>query len=128
MVGKYDIYRGVDKIGKGEIFREGLYYRFRCWCNLTGEVIYRLIITCGDITENLGIPAPAGGEFYLEKRLPISRFPGGEPIFRAVPRHTSIDGRFIPVSPEEPFVYLQRLKDAVYGERNGIPGVILKDL
>ena len=126
MEGKYDIFRGPYKIGKGEIHREGLYYRVRCWCDLTGEVIYRLTVTCGDSTENLGIPVPAGDSFYLEKRLPINRFSSGTPVIQAVPRHSR--GQFVPVSPEETFTYLNRLKQAVFEKRDGIAGVLIKDL
>ena len=58
MEGIYDIFRGGEKIGKAEVRREGLYYRFRCCCDLTGEVMYRLTVACGEKTENLGIPVP----------------------------------------------------------------------
>ncbi len=127
MEGKYDIFRGPEKIGKGEIHREGLYYRFRCWCSLTGEVMYRLTVTCGETTENLGIPVPAGDGFYLEKRLPASRFPVGTPVIRAVPKHSQVEGKFVAISPEEPFAYLGRLEQAVFIKREGKSGVLLRD-
>ena len=68
MEGIFDILRGGEKIGKAEVRREGLYYRFRCCCDLTGEVMYRLIVICGGKTENLGIPVPEGDSFRLSTR------------------------------------------------------------
>ena len=113
MTGIYDIYRGGEKIGKAEVRREGLYYRFRCCCDLTGEVMYRLTVTCGDKTENLGIPVPNGNEFVLSKRLPVSRFTAETPEFHAVPKHEPLPEKRIPISPETPFDYIERLENAV---------------
>lgn len=128
MDGIYDILRGGEKIGKAEVRREGLYYRFRCCCDLTGEVMYRLTVTCGDKTENLGIPVPEGDSFRLSTRLPVSRFPGGEPVFRAVPRHEKLQpGTWVPVSPETPFPYIARLENAVAERREGQMGVLISD-
>ena len=129
MEGIYDIYRGAEKIGKAEVRREGLYYRFRCCCNLTGEVMYRICITCDGITENLGIPVPEGGAFQLCKKLPVSRFPAdGTPEFRAVPRHEPLSpGTWVPISPETPFPYIARLEQAVAERRNGQVGILISD-
>ena len=127
MEGIYDIYRGGEKIGKAEVRREGLYYRFLCCCDLTGEVMYRLTVKCGDKTENLGIPAPDGDAFYLTKRLPVSRFPKEEPEFRAVPKHAPPDEMWIPVNPEEPFDYIHRLENAVMERRNNELGILIRE-
>lgn len=113
MIGIYDVFRGEEKIGKAEVRREGLYYRFQCFCDLTGEVLYRLTVTCGDKTENLGIPVPDGVEFVLQKRLPVCRFPSGIPEFRAVPKHAPLAQDWVPISPEIPSHYIERLEQAV---------------
>ena len=127
MDGIYDIFRGPDKIGKAEIRREGLYYRFRCCCNLTGQVIYRLTATCDDRTENLGIPVPEGDAFYLETRLPVSRFGKGVPVIQAVPRHPQKQDTFVPISPEEPFGYIERLENAILEKREGQIGAVIPE-
>lgn len=123
--GIYDITRGGEKIGRAEVKREGLYYRFRCCCNLTGEVIYRITVTCSGRTENIGIPVPEGDCFRLNTRLPVSRFQAGEPEFRAVPRHPETPKTWAPVIPETPFEYITRLENAVAEERDGQIGILM---
>ncbi len=124
---KFDIFRGGEKIGKAEVTREGLYYRFRCCCALSGEVIYRLHVTCGTKTENLGILIPSGDAFRLEKRLPVSRFADGEFTIRAVPANPDRGKQFVPVLPEEPFQYIAKLNAARMASRDGQAGVVFED-
>ena len=126
MDGIYDIFRGEDKIGKAEVRREGLYYRFRCCCNLTGEVMYRIIVLCGGKTENLGIPVTEGDCFQLSTKLPVSRFSSDEPEFRAVPRHPR-QGLWVSISPETPFEYITRLEHAVAEKRDGQMGLLISE-
>ena len=128
MEGIYDIFRGGEKIGKAEVRREGLYYRFRCCCDLTGEVMYRLTVTCGEKTENLGIPVPDADSFHLNTRLPVSRLPAGTPEFRAVPKHEPLQqGLWVPISPETPFAYIERLEHAVMERRDDQVGILISD-
>lgn len=127
MDGNYDIFRGGEKIGKAQIKKEGLYYRFRCCCGITGEVIYRLTATCGGKTENLGILVPDGDTFCLEKKLPVSRFPKGELVIQAVPGNPDKTGLFAPVKPDEPFRYLAELEAARMERRGEEIGVVIED-
>lgn len=122
MFGLYDIYLGARKVGKAEVIREGLYYRFRCNCDLPGGEIYRLVISCGEKTENLGIPIPNGDSFWLSTRLPVSHFAGQEPTFWALPRQQKY---WVPVLPEQPFPYLSALENAVLEERDGKMGLLI---
>lgn len=125
MEGLYDILRGGEKIGKAQVTKEGLYYRFRCCCDLTGEVIYRLTVTCGDQTENLGIPIPEGDAFYLTKRLPVSRFTQGKAEFRAVPRTPERTEAWVPIVPDTPFDYISRLEDGILERRDDTLGILI---
>ena len=127
MDGNYDIFRGNEKIGKAQVKREGLYYCFRCVCSLTGGVICRLTATCGERMENLGVLLPDGDEFRLEKRLPVSRFPTGELVIRAVPGNRDRAGFFAPVKPDEPFHYLSGLHSARMVRQGNQIGVLLED-
>ena len=128
MEGLYDIFRGGEKIGKAEVRRDGLYYRFRCVCDLTGEVIYRLLVTWGEKQVNLGIPVPCGDAFRLDTRVAASKLGQGTPVFLAVPRHPEKRGMWVKVSPEEPFAYLHRLKNAVPEVRDGKMGIYIRDI
>lgn len=127
MDGTYEILRGGEPVGQARVEKQGLYYRFSCRCDLSGEVIYRITVSCGEKCESLGVPVPEGGDFVLNTRIPVSKLGAGEPVFRAVPRHPESGGTFIPISPETPFPYLRRLGEAFLEVRNGQPGIVLPE-
>ena len=127
MVGLYDILRGGEKIGKAQVSKEGLYYRFRCCCALTGDVIYRLTVSCGGKTENLGILIPDADAFRLDRKLPVSRFGKGDPVICAVPGNPEKCGIFAPVYPDEPFRYIAQLRNARMERRDGQIGVTIPE-
>ena len=126
MEGIYPILHGGQSVGQVTVTRKGLYYHFFCRMQLSGEIICRLEVTCGGRTENLGIPAPENGAFCLQKTLPVSRFGRGEPDFRILPKHAPLQGQFIPINPEEPFAYLDRLQDAYLQYRSGQMGIVFR--
>lgn len=123
----YDVLLGGQPVGKVRVEQEGLYYCFSCLCALSGEVIHKLAVTCGEHTENLGVLVPIGREFGLRAKLPIKRLGTGELRFRVLPRHKDLGDSFIPLSPEEPFRYLERLENAFLKIRDGKPGVCLRE-
>lgn len=120
-----EILLGGQAIGKAKIEKHGLYYHFDCRCELTGELVYRLQAGKGSQWENLGILVPENGAFCLRTRIPIKRLPQGPLQIQAVPCHEKISGMFVPIYPEEPFRYLQRLENAYLQTRDGQIGVIL---
>ena len=127
MVGTYPILLGGEVAGQAIVEKRGLYYCFSCRCQLTGEVIYRITVTCGNNSESLGIPVPEGKQFGLEAKLPVSRFDKGEPAFCLVPRHPSVGKYFIPLSPETPFPYLQRLEKAYLARQEDQLGIAFRE-
>ena len=127
MGGTYEIMLGGESVGQAVVRRQGLYYRFSCRCDLSGEVIYRITVTCGGKSESLGIPVPKNGEFYLDTRLAASRMGEGEPKFAAVPRRPDLGGMFVPISPEEPFRYLHRLENAFLVRKDGQLGIVIPE-
>lgn len=127
MEGVYDIYLGRDVIGKAMVERQGLYYRFSCRCNLSGQVIYRLTVSCGEHRENLGVPVPVGSAFGLDTKLAMKKLGKGPFRFHAVPKHRKGEGKFVPVYPEEPFAYLTRLQNAFLEFRDGQAGVVIRE-
>lgn len=126
MEGVYDIYLGKEKVGKAQVRRVGLYYRFLCCCDLTGEVICRIMVRCGENVESLGVPIPSGDAFYLEKQLPVSHFRKKKISFFVEPRLTTVRDHWVPVKPDEPFGYLKELKNAVLEVRDGVMGLQIK--
>ena len=127
MVGTFEIKQGTSTIGKVTVERQGLYYRIVCRCSLTGEVMHHLVVSSGEKREDLGTLVPFDGAFGLEKRIPVKKLGEGEPEFHLLPKHSSPDGKFISVYPEEPFSYLARLKDAYLETRNGQLGIVLRE-
>lgn len=123
----YDILLGGQTVGKAHVQRQGLYYCFDCRCRLSGDVMCRVTVTCGDRTESLGLLTPEGDQFVLRTKLPVKRLGEGIMEFIAVPKHPELRGKFIPLSPEEPFAYIRRLEDAVLQIRNGQVGVLITE-
>lgn len=121
----YYVYYGKEQVGGVQVVKQGLYYRFICRCHLTGGTICRLQVTCGDKHEDLGIVVPMDGAFGLETKLPVKRLGEGRMEFLLFPKHEVLTEHFIPISPEEPFSYIARLKDTYLVKRNGQRGVLL---
>lgn len=127
MEGNYPILMGGQEIGRAKVTRQGLYYRFDCRCYLSGDIMCRLTATCGTATHNLGIFVPESGAFVLRTKIPAKQLGEGELQFSVRPNHEPMGGRFVPISPEEPFGYLSRLQDAFLEIRDGVPGLIIPE-
>lgn len=123
-----DILLGSDTIGTAKVSREGLYYKFSCKCFLTGEVVFKIVAECGDKTASLGICVPKGKRFGLEKRIPVKMLGEGQLVLRAVPNRPDLAGEFVPLRPEEPFAYIERLQKCHIEKRGSILGVVLEDI
>ena len=128
MEGIYPILLGGQVIGQAQVHREGLYLCFSCRCRLSGEVIYRLTVSDDENTTNLGIPVPSGGKFCLDSKIPAKRFRKGQLKITASPKHSDLAGKFVPLSPEEPFAYLNRLQNAYLQVRSGQVGVVIPEI
>lgn len=114
--------------GKVLVQRKGLFYQFHCRCCLTDDSMYRLMVTCGTLQENLGILVPQDGSYVVNTKLPVKRIGEGELSFSLAPRHEIPTTAFIPISPEEPFAYIARLKKSFLTFQNGQPGILIKEM
>ena len=123
--GEYEVCLDRQAVGTVQVLRKGLYYRIICRCRLPGKHICRLMVKDGDTQENLGVPVPVDDSFFLDKMVPVKRFSGEIPTFFLLPKKDTASGTFIPLSPEEPFGYIERLKESYLAERNGITGIII---
>ena len=86
----------------------------------------RLEAFLGESRVDLGILVPMGAGFGLETRFPVSRVGEGALQFRIRPKGEAVSSRhFVPIIPEEPFSYLERLKDAFLELQNGKKGASL---
>lgn len=128
MEGYYEIRYGNKQVGKVQVLRQGLYYRFIARCRLSGDMLCRLQVTCADTQENLGVVIPMDGGFGLDTKLPIKRLGTGMPEFRLVTKQGASDRTFCPIYPEEPFAYISKLKDAFLIRKEGQIGVMIKNV
>lgn len=117
---------GNQQVGKVQVRRQGLYYRFHCRCRLTGDVVCRLYVSCGGERMNLGVVVPMDGGFGLDTRLPVKRFREGETVFSLIPKHEQSQGQFVPITPDEPFAYIERLKTSFLVKKYGQMGILLE--
>lgn len=118
---------GGKTVGKVQVLRQGLYYAFHCRCRISGETAVRLLARCGERREDLGVLVPMEGGFGLDTRRPVKHLGEGEIQFLLASKHDSPQTYFAPISPEEPFAYLQRLKDAYLETRNGQKGAAWRE-
>ena len=84
----YPIYKGQTQLGKVQLLKEGLYYKLCCRCRSPGDQIYRLTAAVGGKQISLGILAPIGDGFGLDRRIPIKHLGEGTPEF-SWPRPTA---------------------------------------
>ena len=127
MEGTYEISQGGKPVGRVRVERQGLYYHFSCRGKLTGAVVCKLVVSCGERQENLGVFVPMDGTFGIEKKLPVKRLGEGTPQFRVLPKHESVEGKFVPIYPEEPFAYMAKLKDAFLAYQEDQVGIVIKE-
>ncbi len=118
---------GTQTVGRVQRLRQGLYYRFICRCQLSGDVVCRLYVRCEDREESLGVVVPMGDGFGLDTKVAVKRLGEGEMVFFLRPKHEPVTGKFVPISPEEPFAYISRLKDAYLERREGQLGAVLPE-
>ena len=128
MEGNYPVYFGEQAVGRVQVKREGLYYRFSCRCRPAGGEMHRLWMICGEKETDLGLCVPMGYDsFGTEKRIPVKQCGPGEPTFCLRHKDDIFRGKFIPLSPEEPFQYIHRLETAFLEKRGTRLGIVIKN-
>ena len=126
MDGRYEVFQDGKAVGTVEVRREGLYFRFFCRCCPAGGEMMRLWMICGEDETDLGVCVPMEGAFGTEKRIPARQCGPGQAQFCLYHKDDILRGRFIPLSPEEPFQYLHRLETAFLERRGTRLGIVLR--
>ncbi len=126
MCDEYAIYMATERVGTAYVTNEGLFYRIRCLCQLTGTVPCR-ITASGEGEVDLGVCVPMDDGFGIKTRVPMKKLGRCELRFCVQPKHRVRTDLFIALSPEEPFRYIQRLRDAYMSFKNGQVGLSFKD-
>lgn len=125
MEGTYAVYFGESKCGKVQILRQGLYYNIFCRCTLGKDLVCRLRVQFQNTDRNLGVLIPAEDGFGLRTRVPVKYFQDKPIRFLLVPVHTVKNGTFAPICPEEPFSYIEKLKESYLARKDGNLGIWL---
>lgn len=123
---QYEVCIGGQTVGKVQVLRQGLYYRFISRCNLNGGIPYRMMVRCNGKLENLGVLVPMGNCFGLDTKIAVKHLGEGTMEFSVVPKQKSAGRQFVPISPEEPFAYISRLKESFFAINHGQTGVLIK--
>lgn len=119
MEGTYEVFSAGQAVGSVQVTRQGLYYQFDCRCDLTGEVMFRLLIESGSGCIDLGILTPENGSFVLRCKRNCKQMPFDSPRFVLKPNHKCSQIRSFSVCAQEPFEYLAYLENAFLRRENG---------
>ena len=119
MEGCYEVFNGNDVVGKVQLIRQGLYYRVICRCCLSEDMVRRLYAVQENSRENLGVLVPEEDGLVLDKKIPVKRISDKTTRFLLSAGDSKMRGKLVPVSPEEPFLYIDRLKSAFLETENG---------
>lgn len=121
----YDIYLADERIGQANVAQQGLFYKIRCRCNLSGEVRFHVRVTGSAGEEDLGLLVPEGKDFCLSGSVAVKKL--GEGLrFCVMPRRPEHEGVFVPLRADEPFAYIMRLRECVLANKNGQVGVLFQ--
>ena len=112
-------------VGKVLVQRQGLYYHISCRCQLKGDTIYRLVASSGTTSITLGVVVPIDNGFMLNTKLPVKKIGEGELSFTLSAKQEAPSATFIPITPEEPFAYISRLKDSFLTLQGGQIGILI---
>ena len=123
----YEVTMAGKVLGTVQVHREGLYLNIHCRCQLSGEVMYQLMLRQQERVEDLGVLAPQGSAYVLQKRIPAKAWEQGSLHFSLKPRHAPMDQQFIPIRADTPVACLASLTRTVMARREGQAGLLLTD-
>lgn len=109
----------TQAVGRAEVKKEGLYYRFFCTCTPPDNGIYRIVVCDGSNTRDIGICIPTG----TVARVPIKYLPGERLTFSLVPKDRKETA--VPVATGEPFERLEQLDNARFQVTQGQPEILI---
>ena len=125
MEGFYEVRLNNAAAGKVQVTREGLYYRIQCRCTVPDDEVYRLLSVSEHGRENIGVVVPENEGYVLNKRIPAKKLPEDSSFILSA-KIEADSGKFIPISPEEPFSYIDQLQSAFLEIQEGNIGVRLE--
>lgn len=67
------------------------------------------------------------GGFGLDTKVPVKHLGEGELKFFLLPKHEITQCMFVPIIPEEPFAYIERLKEGFLARKGEQVGVVFPE-
>ena len=127
MDGEYPVFFAMEEVGRANVCKEGMFWRICCRCGLSQDVPCRLQANWGEETHDLGLFTKEGDGLGLTVRINRKSVPAGKPVFRVAVKHRENTEQFVPISSQEPFAYIARLKHAYLVNRAGQLGIAFRD-
>lgn len=112
-------------VGTAAIEKTGLYWKIQCLCNIKSEAFFMVYATGREKSLCLGMLAPEKGKLALRRSIACKQLPLDIIRFHVAPKRPKEKIHFAPIYPEEPFSYLQRLKNSRLEVRQNIKGIAL---
>lgn len=125
MEGNYGVFFADNLCGKVQVRKQGLYYLFVCRCQLSGDIICCLKAVFPEEEQKIGVLVPMDCGFGLQKKIPVKHFNGKPVRFLACVKGEEAAGIFAPIYPDEPFMYIEKLKDAYLARKNNQVGAVV---
>ena len=126
MTKQYPITVAGKTWGTVQVEQKGLYLHIFCRCEISGDVMYQLLLRQQERVEDLGVLVPQGGSYVLQKRIPAKPWAQESMTFSLKPRHERMAGQFIPIRADAPVACLAQLTRAVMAQREGQVGLSLE--
>ena len=123
----YEVYDGSAVVGKVQLTVQGLYYHIMCRCFIPDDRILHLFVVTDNLEEGIGVLVPENDGVVLNKKIPIKRIGRGALRFYVSTGKSKHRGRFAVISPEEPFLYIDRLNTAFLQSEHGKIGIRLEE-
>ena len=122
---RYDICLGSETVGRATVERQGLYYKINCKCTLSGHTRFRVSVLGSQGEEDLGLLIPTDHFYGLSKSVAIKKL-GEQLRFQIKSVHAKQEGIFVPLCPDEPLRYIERIKAAVLCRKDGQMGLLIQ--
>lgn len=124
MVKSYDVFWDGQAVGTAAFEKEGLYWKIHCRCDLPDGVPYCITLKAGEQID-MGLLVQEEDGLCLTKRIAMKRIGDAQPSFVVMRRDKKTQTQFKAIEPNEPFDYLENLKESRLEEQDGKLGIML---
>jgi hypothetical protein len=124
-MGTYKVYKSQEAVGEVVLTQEGLYYRIRCNCKPTNEIL-RLVCRSTQEETVIGVCAPTEWGFGIERRVPVKKM-GQPPLEFQLLGEMDMQGDFYKLTDRLPDVLLDKLERCRFVVRDGVAGLRIMD-